>query len=51
MTCTCGETFKATDSTGSDHGLCQDCWEALCSGEWWQAVNAIGGEDEDRLHS
>lgn len=38
MKCKCGATFEASDSIGSDHGLCQDCWEALCAERWWDAV-------------
>ena len=29
------------DSIGSRQGLCQDCWEAACSTEWWEAVAAL----------
>ena len=27
-----------SDSIGSRQGLCQDCWEAACSDEWWETV-------------
>lgn len=24
---------------------CQQCWEALCSREWWQMIAALEAED------
>ena len=29
------------DSIGSRQGLCQDCWEAACSAEWWETVATL----------
>ncbi len=29
------------NSLGSSQGLCQDCWEAACSTEWWETVAAL----------
>ena len=37
------------DSLGSSQGLCQDCWEAASSAEWWEAVAALATSD-DPLH-
>ena len=33
------DNWPANDSPGQ---LCQLCWEAQCSQEWWVGVNAIG---------
>lgn len=37
----CFTAFAECDSIGSDQGLCQDCWEAACSAEWWESLAAM----------
>lgn len=45
--CQCGSL--ATDSVGSEHGLCQDCWEKECGESWWQMVELLPVEEKPEL--
>jgi len=47
----CDEPFRPCDSTGSDLGLCQNCWEALSANDLWKEVKDLeptGYPDEYR---
>ena len=34
---TCEIEFETADSIGSEHLLCQDCWEEHTAGLFWKA--------------
>lgn len=35
----CEEWFADTASIGSEHDLCQDCWERECAGLFWELIS------------
>lgn len=45
----CRLEFADGDSIGSDFQLCQDCWEAACSDQWWSIVAALAPSEDSEV--
>ena len=46
---TCETPFAASDSIGSDFGVCNDCWEHEADESWWQTCAAIQKDLDERF--